>query len=154
MDSSQKRRSKEKIMNFENFCFWAHGFFEISNAKTLDETQVKIIKDHLNLCFKKVTPQRYPETSVQPLVIPDCVTAELISNKLCGVDTSVKYCDSNLPPYTGEPYLIEDPFQGQGTGGSDGPRFTFGDMTEEELKKEIITRPLAHGNPDGIYPTC
>jgi len=41
-----------------NFVYWLKGFFEISDAKTLDEKQVQIIKDHLNLVFNKVTPNR------------------------------------------------------------------------------------------------
>lgn len=43
-------------MNTEQFCYWLQGLFEVGNIKTLDETQVQIIKDHLNLVFKKTTP--------------------------------------------------------------------------------------------------
>ena len=32
-------------MTPENFTYWIQGFFEISDAKKLDETQVQIIKD-------------------------------------------------------------------------------------------------------------
>jgi hypothetical protein len=45
-------------MTEKDFILWLHGFFEISNATTLDENQVKIIKDHLGLFFQKVTPNR------------------------------------------------------------------------------------------------
>ncbi len=45
-------------MDSEQFVYWLHGFFEISDAKTLTETQVQIIKDHLDLVFNKVTPDR------------------------------------------------------------------------------------------------
>lgn len=45
-------------MTPENFTYWIQGFFEISDAKKLDETQVQIIKDHLDLVFNKVTPDR------------------------------------------------------------------------------------------------
>lgn len=43
-------------MNSEQFTMWLHGFFEISGSNSLTEKQVQIIKDHLDLVFKKVTP--------------------------------------------------------------------------------------------------
>lgn len=46
------------MMTTEQFTYWLQGFFEISNAKTLDAKQVQIIKDHLNLVFNKQTPDR------------------------------------------------------------------------------------------------
>ena len=45
-------------MNSTEFTYWLQGFFEISDAKKLDEKQVQVIKDHLNLVFNKVTPNR------------------------------------------------------------------------------------------------
>lgn len=44
-------------MKERDFILWLHGFFEISQAKTLNENQVRIIKDHLETFFVKVTPQ-------------------------------------------------------------------------------------------------
>jgi hypothetical protein len=43
-------------MNEREFCYWLQGLLELSDTKTLDEKQVKIIRDHLNLVFTKVTP--------------------------------------------------------------------------------------------------
>jgi hypothetical protein len=43
-------------MTPENFTYWLQGYFEISGEKTLDAREVQIIKDHLDLVFKKVTP--------------------------------------------------------------------------------------------------
>lgn len=43
-------------MSPDSFCYWLNGFFEISDQKELTPQQVHIIKDHLNLVFKKVTP--------------------------------------------------------------------------------------------------
>ena len=51
-------------MNSEQFTYWLNGFFELSGAKELNEQQVKIIKDHIALVIKKVTPQ------VDPLMPP------------------------------------------------------------------------------------
>ena len=45
-------------MTHEQFCIWLHGFLEISGAKKLNETQTQIVKDHLDLFFKKVAPER------------------------------------------------------------------------------------------------
>jgi hypothetical protein len=45
-------------MTAEHFTYWLQGFFELSDVKTLDQKQVKIIKDHLNLVYNKVTPNR------------------------------------------------------------------------------------------------
>ena len=39
-------------MTSRDFCFWLQGFFELTDADDLDSTQVKHIKNHLNLVFK------------------------------------------------------------------------------------------------------
>lgn len=43
-------------MTPENFCYWLQGLIELDNPTSLDENQINIIKDHLNLVFKKETP--------------------------------------------------------------------------------------------------
>ena len=45
-------------MEYQNFCYWLQGFFEVGDPRTLDEKQVEIIKDHLQLVFNKETPDR------------------------------------------------------------------------------------------------
>lgn len=45
-------------MEAQDFCYWLQGFFELSEGKKLTPKQVEIIKDHLNLVFDKVTPDR------------------------------------------------------------------------------------------------
>ncbi len=47
-------------MNSNDFAMWLNGFFELSDSKTLNESQVRIIREHLNLVFKKVTPDIKP----------------------------------------------------------------------------------------------
>ncbi len=42
-------------MTPENFCYWLQGLLEVGDPSTLDAQQVLIIKDHLNLVFKKET---------------------------------------------------------------------------------------------------
>lgn len=47
-------------MTPENFCYWLQGFFELANNTTnLTPTQSQQIQDHLNLVFKKETPDRF-----------------------------------------------------------------------------------------------
>lgn len=43
-----------KTLKSESFIYWLQGFFEISEATTLNEKQINIIKEHLELCFEKV----------------------------------------------------------------------------------------------------
>ena len=43
-------------MSFENFAYWLQGYFELTYTAGLTNDQVSIIKEHLNLCFNKVTP--------------------------------------------------------------------------------------------------
>lgn len=54
-------------MTTEQFTYWLNGFFEISDAKTLNEKQIKIIKDHLSLVLDKQTPGRNIEEPTQEL---------------------------------------------------------------------------------------
>lgn len=48
-------------MNEKEFIMWLHGFLEISEATTLNERQLQIVKDHLDTFFTKVTPERKQE---------------------------------------------------------------------------------------------
>ena len=51
-------------MNTIDFCFWLQGCFEVNDLKELNETQTKIVKDHLNLVFKhEIDPLRESETT-------------------------------------------------------------------------------------------
>jgi glutaredoxin-related protein len=45
-------------MTEKEFVIWLHGFLEISGVKTLDENQLQVIKDHLNVFFTKISPNR------------------------------------------------------------------------------------------------
>jgi uncharacterized protein YjaG (DUF416 family) len=45
------------------FCYWLQGCLELG-AKELNEEQVKIIRDHLDLVFTKVTPKRQAKNDV------------------------------------------------------------------------------------------
>ncbi len=76
-------------MNERDFCYWLKGFFELSEKESgINSNQVKIIKDHLELVFKKETPDRrigFLDTvkfNTEPATMPKTYCA--IS---CSVDT-------------------------------------------------------------------
>lgn len=43
-------------MDSNSFVYWLNGFFELSGATTLNEEQVRVIKEHIALVLHKVTP--------------------------------------------------------------------------------------------------
>lgn len=52
-------------MTAENFCYWLQGFLEIREVDeelgphgSITANQAQVIQDHLQLVFKKVTPNR------------------------------------------------------------------------------------------------
>lgn len=54
-------------MTPENFAYWLKSCFEVAGMKSFDETQTRIIKDHLDLVFKKVTPTVLRDVKPYPL---------------------------------------------------------------------------------------
>ena len=62
-------------MTSRDFCYWLQGIFEVANPTTLNETQVKQIKDHLNLVFyHEIDPNTYkPENQNTAQAIHDGV---------------------------------------------------------------------------------
>lgn len=55
-------------MDEKSFCYWLQGFFEISEADKLSEKQVLMIKEHLKLVFKKVTPEPSQTPQTPPVL--------------------------------------------------------------------------------------
>jgi len=51
-------------MNTVEFCYWLNGYFELSGSKKLTEEQVKVVKEHLDLVFEKVTKKTVPEGTI------------------------------------------------------------------------------------------
>ena len=47
-------------MNHNEFTYWLQGFIEMNGGKEPTKAQWKMIKDHLQLCFKKMTPPLMP----------------------------------------------------------------------------------------------
>lgn len=42
-------------MTPEQFVYWLQGFMELTETKTIDEAQTKMIREHLSTVFNKVT---------------------------------------------------------------------------------------------------
>jgi hypothetical protein len=59
-----KKKTRINKMTAEQFTYWLQGFFELSGATTLNEEQVKILKEHLGLVVKKVTPSTLPSNTI------------------------------------------------------------------------------------------
>ena len=70
-------------MSPDSFCYWLNGFFEISGQKKLTQQQVQIIKDHLDLVFKKVTP-KYDDIGFYP----SAGKIQIGSNISCSINTN------------------------------------------------------------------
>ena len=58
-------------MNSESFAYWLQGFFEMTDATSLTDQQVQMIKDHLGLVFKKETPTAYRTYNVEYMGVPN-----------------------------------------------------------------------------------
>jgi hypothetical protein len=72
-------------MEATDFCYWLQGFFELSGDKKLTPKQVEIIKDHLQLVFNKVTPNR----SVSYELLTDSTAGKPICNTFTEENTSL-----------------------------------------------------------------
>lgn len=51
-------------MTPDQFTYWLQGFVEMNGGKAPTKQQWQIIKDHLKLCFNKVTPH-YPPFGIR-----------------------------------------------------------------------------------------
>lgn len=50
-------------MTSRDFCYWLQGFFEVApiEVESLDETQVKTIRRHLNMVFAHEIDPSFPD---------------------------------------------------------------------------------------------
>ncbi len=48
-------------MEEKSFVYWLQGFVELGDGKPLSEAQWDMIKEHLDLCFAKVTSGKPPD---------------------------------------------------------------------------------------------
>ena len=63
-DCSQATSSN--VPQADHFCLWLLGWFEYAQPNKVTETQWAVIKDHLQLVFDKVTPNRGNPINVDP----------------------------------------------------------------------------------------
>lgn len=56
-------------MTPEQFCYWLQGYAEMGSPAP-NEEQWQIIKDHLQLAFKKVTPERATGPNIASPALP------------------------------------------------------------------------------------
>ncbi len=82
-------------MTPENFIYWLQGYLELNDPKTIDEAQTKMIKEHLQLALKKVTPPLIPQRTMElnpgkPFVWPEGFGNE----KICSTGSDTKFCAS------------------------------------------------------------
>ena len=65
-------------MTPENFCYWLQGYVELSNCQNLTPEQIQMIRDHLQLVFKRETPifktKEFKNTllNLDPTITPSC----------------------------------------------------------------------------------
>ena len=80
-------------MTAEQFTYWLQGFFELSGTTTLNEQQVKILKEHIALVLNKVTPS-YEVTAVasETQISPDKPAETEQQNNKWFKKTPNKYC--------------------------------------------------------------
>lgn len=65
-------------MSPENFVYWLQGLFELDEGvKTLNEKQVKMIKEHLHYVFTKGTPAPQKESAPEKATILPTPTGAL-----------------------------------------------------------------------------
>lgn len=65
-------------MTPENLCYWLQGLLELTpDLKTLNEAQVKMIRDHLGYVFARASPVTTIQATTSqrpPLAFKDVVT--------------------------------------------------------------------------------
>lgn len=66
-------------MDSIQFCYWLQGFFEIADPERISIDEIKIIKDHLQLVFNKVTPSPTKDMS-DFYKIPHCGSVQISSD--------------------------------------------------------------------------
>ena len=100
-------------MNTQDFAMWLHGFFEISDSNTLSEKQVKVIKDHLDLCFSKVTPDRSDKSpsqtycaKVEATVSPNKTAYEALAAQVTSAASGTYYPRGYFGPENSHDYYV------------------------------------------------
>lgn len=76
-------------MTSRDFCYWLQGHLEIGNPKVITESELLVIKNHLNMVFvHEIDPSHSDDSEVQKKL-------SAIHNKL---NTSIEGPIKNNPP--------------------------------------------------------
>ena len=78
-------------MQERDFIYWLNGFLELSGATTLNEEQVKVIKEHIALVITKVTPTIVGTPYIAPSPILD--KGWEVTCQTTGVDLNLPNCE-------------------------------------------------------------
>ena len=73
-------------MEPRDFCYWLQGYFEIETPLEIDHEKTKMIKEHLDTVFTKVTGDAKPE------ITPDNIWDHIPKPKDRPLDSERKYC--------------------------------------------------------------
>jgi hypothetical protein len=84
-------------MNAQDFCYWLHGFTELTRGQTPDPDQWKAIREHLDLVFKKVTPAVESKVTVK-------VDAKDAQKSISDLAEVMRKYRESLPPHDPWPF--------------------------------------------------
>lgn len=71
-------------MTERDFVYWLNGFMELSGAASMDEEQVRVVREHLSLVLRKKTPSTVAvRQSTPPLPQPHTRFAGGVNCDLC-----------------------------------------------------------------------
>lgn len=78
-------------MTPEQFCYWLQGYFEIGHIDTdmMNATQIQVVKEHLNLVFQKVTPDRVGIVGIPAYKTPQPAYCDASYDKLFTAHTGI-----------------------------------------------------------------
>jgi len=85
-------------MDAIQFVYWLQGFLEMSDVDKLNTKQTQILKDHIALVLKKVTPiyekSTYPDTPKMPY-IPRPIDEKWIDTKVSCAESVPQFSFAN-----------------------------------------------------------
>jgi hypothetical protein len=93
-------------MNTHEFSIWLNGWVELNDSKIPTQSQWKMIVEHLNLCFNKVTKPLEKEDRVKPIDFNNDETIKELIKKINDKPT--------ITPYTVPPFILPNPYNGKG----------------------------------------
>lgn len=122
-------------MNIEQFGYWLQGFVELTAGEEPTPRQWQIIKDHLQLVFTKVTPDRADkvedtQTPIAPIADKSKTAntaktiTDLAETDLAEVMRQLSKSSQQLLPHPSEPHRWKLPAYSQWTNLPDFPTLT------------------------------